>query len=235
MGILKWLFGGRGDPGREPKELLSRKTRLVSPCAEVEAGLRRQMENEVSALPEKHVDANTLKRGVEDVNRALEQEQARLEALERRGKEQASGNTGGSFSVADGAVMNWRRGDYDIVAAAVERQKSFGRMLMQYVNERCDGKASVCYQRAGVSRQLYSRIISDLTKSVAKRTVLQLCVGLRLNRQEAERFLSFAGYAFSPSSFEDTAFAWCLEQGVYSIFDVNELLVLGGCKPVPVN
>lgn len=124
---------------------------------------------------------------------------------------------------------------YNAVAATVDQQKSFGRMLMRYVNEYCGGKASSCYQRAGISRQLYSRIISDLTKNVSKRTAMQLCIGLKLDRQQSNLFLSYAGYAFSPSSFEDMVFAWCLEKGVYSMFDVNYLLVHGGIEPITIN
>lgn len=121
------------------------------------------------------------------------------------------------------------------IISQVQPKKSFGNMLVQYVRERCGGNASQCYRRAGVSRQLYSLIISDPNKTVTKRTALQLCIGLRLNRAEAEVFLSFAGYSFSPSSLEDMAFSWCLEHADYSMIDINYFLTRGGKEAIPLN
>ena len=69
----------------------------------------------------------------------------------------------------------------------IDENKSFGRMLMRLVSEKCDGKASICYKGAGVSRQIYSRIISDPTSRVSRRTAFQLCIGLRLTCEEADR------------------------------------------------
>ena len=116
----------------------------------------------------------------------------------------------------------------------VKENKSFGRLLMQFVCERCDGKASVCYKSAGVSRQVYSRIISDPMTRVSRRTVFQLCVGLRLTREESENFIKAAGYAFGDTDMESQVFAYCLSNKILSLFDINDLLVLCGCEPIDI-
>jgi hypothetical protein len=116
----------------------------------------------------------------------------------------------------------------------VKENKSFGRILMQLVGDRCDGKASVCYKNAGVSRQVYSRVISDPMTRVSRRTVFQLCVGLRLTREESENFIKAAGYAFGDTDMESQVFAYCLSNKILSLFDINDLLVLCGCEPIDI-
>ena len=120
------------------------------------------------------------------------------------------------------------------ILKTVRENKSFGRMLMQLVGDRYDGKASVCYKNAGVSRQVYSRIISDPMARVSRRTVFQLCVGLRLTREESENFIKAAGYAFGDTDMESQVFAYCLSNKILSLFDINDLLVLCGCEPIDI-
>ena len=106
---------------------------------------------------------------------------------------------------------------------------------MRLVSEKCDGKASICYKGAGVSRQIYSRIISDPTSRVSRRTAFQLCVGLRLTCEEADAFIKEAGYAFGSTDMESQVFAYCLSNRILNIFDINDLLCLCGCEPIAVN
>lgn len=125
-------------------------------------------------------------------------------------------------------------GKADFIREQVAQAKTFARTLLEYVSSRCEGKASLCYTRAGLSRQLYSKIISNPELGVKKRTVMQLCIGLKLPIEEANAFMALAGYCFSKSHFEDMAFQWCIKNGVYNIFDVNDLLVAGTCEPITI-
>lgn len=122
----------------------------------------------------------------------------------------------------------------DFIREQVAQAKTFAKTLLEYVSSRCEGVASVCYRRAGLSRQLYSKIISNPELGVKKRTVMQLCIGLKLPIEEANAFMAVAGYCFSKSNFEDMAFQWCIENDVYNIFDVNDLLVAGTCEPITI-
>lgn len=259
MGIFSWLFGKQDKPvaphvsvsrSDDIDAVMARMRKVqISNMYDEEYGLQAQMRSERNVKKEPQLEEDALERGATEIQLRVDTELARIqkkqeeaEAAERARAEREksegeknvrysisssySGDSGGRYSITSA---------YDPISAAVDRQRSFGRMLMRYVNEHCGGDATVCYQRAGVSRQLYSQIISNLSKSVTKRTALQLCIGLKLDKEQASLFLSYAGYAFSPSSFEDATFAWCLENGVYSIVDVNTLLVRFGCKPISVN
>lgn len=123
---------------------------------------------------------------------------------------------------------------YHDITRSMMQSVAFGRALVSLVNTKCGGKASLCYRAAGISRQVYSRIISDSTSRVARRTAYQLCVGLALSRREADTFLAAAGYAFTPHDIESQAFAYCLQNGIYNLFDINEILVRLGCEPITI-
>ena len=53
---------------------------------------------------------------------------------------------------------------------------SFSARLLTYVNEKCGGVAPTAYKRAGVSRQVYSRIVSFDDSAVDKQTAMLFCI-----------------------------------------------------------
>lgn len=161
-----------------------------------------------------------------------------LEAEAKKERRQNSSDKDTRFSIATPGRSSDTRFSLSSMIIDIREQvapaDTFVRVLLMYVSSRCEGKASVCYRRAGLSRQLYSKIISNPELGVKKRTVMQLCIGLKLPIEEANAFMALAGYCFSKSHFEDMAFQWCIKNGVYNIFDVNDLLVAGACEPITI-
>ena len=90
----------------------------------------------------------------------------------------------------------------------------------------------MAYKRAGVSRQVYSRIVSFDDSSVDKQTAMLFCIGLQLSMSEAELLLKSAGYAFSDTIPTDMLFSFCIKQKIWNLKDVNALFVK--CKLPPV-
>ena len=97
--------------------------------------------------------------------------------------------------------------------------------LLTYVRERCDGCGKIAYTRAGVSRQIYSRITSYDDETAEKLTVMKFCIGLQLGRSDADLLMKSAGYAFSDTIPADVAFVYAIEHKMWNIHDVSELLV----------
>jgi hypothetical protein len=109
---------------------------------------------------------------------------------------------------------------------------SFSARLLTYVKEKCDGCAPMAYKRAGVSRQVYSRIVASNDAKVDKRTTMLFCIGLQLSIDEAELLMKSAGYAFSDTIPEDMVFRYCIQNKIWNLDDVNEILIrcgLGVC------
>lgn len=72
----------------------------------------------------------------------------------------------------------------DINAAAVLRTsikaaQTFGQEVRELVKRNCDGRATGCYKRAGLSRQTYSHLVSHPKSGVVKETVLRIARGLQ--------------------------------------------------------
>ena len=90
----------------------------------------------------------------------------------------------------------------------------------------------MAYKRAGVSRQVYSRIVSFDDSAVDKQTAMLFCIGLQLTMSESELLLKSAGYAFSDTIPADMLFGYCIKQKIWNLKDVNALFVK--CKLPPV-
>ncbi len=194
------------------------------------AGLEAQLSGPVAEVYEPRIAPAELQAGFAEMRGSVDAEKERLKLVQR-----SISDIGIRFRKVDGGGFDFASKNLREVRSRVSDSFEFRRILMQYVTDRCGGRASECYGRAGVSRQLYSKIISSKDRCAAKRTVMQLCIGLKLSRAEADVFMASAGYAFSRASFEDMSFAFCLEKKAYSVFDLNELLVLGGCKPIVIS
>jgi hypothetical protein len=84
------------------------------------------------------------------------------------------------------------------------------------------------YKKANIDKRLYSRLMGPEPGHPSKNTAISFAFALRLDRQEFDYILQTAGYALSISSERDLCFMFCLEEGIYSIFDVDELLLKKG-------
>ena len=120
-----------------------------------------------------------------------------------------------------GRSRSVRRAKPNLKAAVL----SFPARLLTYVRERCGGCGKIAYTRAGVSRQIYSRITSYDDETAEKLTVMKFCIGLQLGRSDADLLMKSAGYAFSDTIPADVAFVYAIEHKMWNIHDVSELLV----------
>lgn len=132
-----------------------------------------------------------------------------------------------SFDTKDFSVVR-RSGPPNLHAVVL----SFPARLLIYVREKCNGVAPLAYKRAGISRQIYSRIVSDEESTVDKRTAMRFCIGLQLEMNEAELLMKAAGFAFSATLPEDEVFAYCINNKIWNIEDINDIMVRSGLKSI---
>ena len=80
------------------------------------------------------------------------------------------------------------------------------------------------YQRAQMSRQLFSRIRSNPSYRPAKKTVLALGIAMALSLVELRDLLERAGFALSHASKRDLIVEYFVTKGIYDLFVINEAL-----------
>jgi hypothetical protein len=109
---------------------------------------------------------------------------------------------------------------------------SFKDLLLQYI-QRSGRTASEVYNAAYVARDKFNHIINGRKGKNVKpndnenkvnathRTVMKLCLGLRLGYADAVYFMACAGYAFRPNEPVDMVVVECLKHEIWNMVRVN--------------
>ena len=100
---------------------------------------------------------------------------------------------------------------------------------LYYLMDKYNFTPSLLYKKANISRQLYSSIISS--KSIPSlNTILKIVFTLHLTNHECKYLLKKANYTLSSSSKYSLIIRYCLENKIYELYKVNDLLIKYGYK-----
>ena len=102
--------------------------------------------------------------------------------------------------------------------------ESFAEMLTRKIKE-CGMTNSDCYSKANVTKSVFSKIKNIPGYRPTKPTVAGFVLALRLPLGEAREMLGKAGYSLSRSSKFDIILEWFITNRIYSVFDINEVLL----------
>ena len=102
-------------------------------------------------------------------------------------------------------------------------EESFSQRLLRMIDERgmTDSEA---YTKAYVDRRHFSKIRKDVNYVPNKKTVLAFTIALDLSLDEAKDLLASAGFALSRSSKTDIIVAYFLQNKIYDMFEINDVL-----------
>ena len=102
-------------------------------------------------------------------------------------------------------------------------EETFSQRLLRMIDERgmTDSEA---YTKAYVDRRHFSKIRKDVNYVPNKKTVLAFTIALELSLDEAKDLLASAGFALSRSSKTDIIVAYFLQNKIYDMFEINEVL-----------
>lgn len=101
--------------------------------------------------------------------------------------------------------------------------ETFSQRLLRMIDERGMTDAQA-YSKAYVDRRHFSKIRNDVNYVPNKKTVLAFSIALELTVDEAKDLLGCAGFALSRSSKTDVIVTYFLQNKIYDMFEINEVL-----------
>ena len=107
--------------------------------------------------------------------------------------------------------------------ANTEKAKDFLDYLYELMDKHGFDKNSDLYNKANISRQLWSSVISKKSEPSLNFT-LKLVFTLHLNNHECKYLLKKAGFTLASSSDFALVIRYCIENKIYDIQKVNDYL-----------
>ena len=148
----------------------------------------------------------------------------KLRSAAKSGSRDETSFVGGAMSLEaceDSAVKEFKSNKLEDLLNDVD--DTFQESLLKIIDSK-GLKDSDVYKKADIDRRLFSKIRSNKDYKPKKQTAISLALALGLNLDETIDLLKKAGYALSASSRADLIVRYCIEQGIYSLVDVNALL-----------
>ena len=108
-----------------------------------------------------------------------------------------------------------------------QMEETFSQRLLRMIDERGMTDSEV-YTKACVDRRHFSKIRKDVNYAPNKKTVLAFTIALELSLDDAKDLLRSAGYALSRSSKTDIIVAYFLQNKIYDMFEINDVLYAYG-------
>ena len=115
----------------------------------------------------------------------------------------------------------------DVASMVAGADKTFQERLFEIIDER--GLTGPQVYTNYVSKQVYSKLQSDMEYIPNKYTTIALCLSLHLNVNETLDLIGRAGWTLSPSSKADLIIKACIINKEYNIVKINLILDDYGC------
>ena len=104
---------------------------------------------------------------------------------------------------------------------AIDYNSTFPMVLQKYVDLKGIKKHTSMCKSIGMKPDTFSAILRGKYREVKKENVLRLCIGLKLNLDQAEELLNSAGYMLSNAIMTDVVIKAFLWDRKYSVVAIN--------------
>ena len=112
-------------------------------------------------------------------------------------------------------------------------EESFSERLFSLIKEKGISEVE-CYKRAGITRQVFSKIRSNKDYTPSRNTAISLAISLHLTLNETNALLETAGFTLSRSSKADLIIEYFIVNRNWKLSEINEALYSFGEDPINV-
>ncbi|MBO5223910.1 MAG: hypothetical protein J6C23_05300 [Clostridia bacterium] len=122
--------------------------------------------------------------------------------------------------------------DRDLEKYIAERntgKETFVQMLFRIIDEKGLDDTEV-YKRANLDRKYFSKMRCNENYKPKKKVVCALALALELDNATCKKLVKKAGYILTSTSKFDLTVRYCIENGIYDLTKVNELLYDAGLE-----
>lgn len=102
-------------------------------------------------------------------------------------------------------------------------EKSFSEELLSIIEKR-NLKTSDVYRKANIDRKHFSKIKNNPDYRPSKITAIAFALAFELDLDETDDFIGKAGYKLTHSSRFDIIIEYCIENKIYDVLEVNDIL-----------
>lgn len=102
-------------------------------------------------------------------------------------------------------------------------KQTFCEMLFSLIDEKNLNEVEV-YKKANLDRKYFSKLRSDVNYKPSKKNVCALALALQLDNATCKKLVKKAGYILTSSSKFDLVIRYCIENQIYDLVKVNEIL-----------
>ncbi len=112
-------------------------------------------------------------------------------------------------------------------------EESFSERLFSLIKEKGISEVE-CYKKAGITRQVFSKIRSNKGYNPSRNTAISLAISLHLTLNETNALLETAGFTLSRSSKADLIIEYFIINRKWELREINEALYSFGENPINV-
>lgn len=148
-----------------------------------------------------------------------------LTYLESNEEDSLKRETLSAFNLQKASIIN------DLQDQILTPELSFSYYLFELIEKKGINEVEL-YKKANIDRKLFSKIMSSGSYQPSKQTAILLALALELNIDQTLDLLSRAGYTLSNALKSDLVIRWCVNEKIYNVYEVCEILLKLELKPL---